>query len=332
MLHIRCGDDMRPAFEASGLPGRFQRWADPVCQGPTPAGLDHAAWRDVRARYAAEAYDEPLDDARRYLDEQDAGLATALDEDEVVLWFEHDLFDQTVLIYLLDWLARHLPLKPRLALICIDRYPGIEPFYGIGQLKPEHLADLFPSRRPVTAAQIDAAVRAWTAFCAPDPLALEAFLREDEDDALPFLDAALLRHLEEFPSTLNGLGRSEQQAVMAVADEPMSPSDVFRINQRMEDAPWCGDRMYWHYLRRLAGARMPALAIDGAVEWWKGPEGARGATVGLTRTGHALLRRAADWVTVNGIDRWIGGIRLQGRTAAWRWDAAARRLVGAENA
>ncbi|WP_256831125.1 hypothetical protein [Paenibacillus sp. Pae15] len=27
------------------------------------------------------------------------------EHDEVVLWFEHDLFDQTLLIYLLQWLA-----------------------------------------------------------------------------------------------------------------------------------------------------------------------------------------------------------------------------------
>jgi hypothetical protein len=332
MLHIRCGDDMRPAFEASGLPGRFLRWADPVCQGPTPAGLDHDAWREARASYAAAAYDEPLEGAYRYLDEQDAGLATALEEDEVVLWFEHDLFDQTVLIYLLDWFARHLPLKPRLTLICIDRYPGIEPFYGIGQLEPEHLAALFETRKPVTAGQFEAAVRAWAAYRSPDPLAIESFLKDDQDNALPFLDAALLRHLEEFPSTINGLGRSEQQAVMSVADEPMSASDLFRMNQRLEDAPWCGDRMYWHYLKRLAGAHMPALAIEGPDDWWKSREGVRESQVGLTRTGFALLRRAADWVSVNGIDRWIGGVHLQGRTAAWRWDAGERKLVRAGNA
>jgi hypothetical protein len=35
-------------------------------------------------------------------------------------------------------------------------------------------------------------------------------------------------------------------------------------------------------------------------------------------------------VRLNGIDRWLGGVHLQGGEAAWRWDADAGRLARGE--
>ena len=40
-----------------------------------------------------------------------------------------------------------------MSLICIDRFPGVERFIGLGQLDPAQLASLYPSRRQVTAEQ-----------------------------------------------------------------------------------------------------------------------------------------------------------------------------------
>src|SRR6266849_5721966 len=96
-------------------------------------------------------------------------LAAAPNEnDEVVFWFEHDLFDQLLLIR-----ALHVIRDARnVSLICIDRFPGVEPFFGLGQLNAEQLKSLFPTRKPVTAAQYEVASRTWNAFREPEPAAL----------------------------------------------------------------------------------------------------------------------------------------------------------------
>ena len=67
-----------------------------------------------------------------------AGWRRAVDDhdayDELVLWFEHDLFDQLNLIHLLSYLGRrHALLKP-VSLVTLDRFPGIADFKGLGQL------------------------------------------------------------------------------------------------------------------------------------------------------------------------------------------------------
>ncbi len=53
MLHIRPGDDILPKLKEAHLPGEFIRWADALCQGPTPSGLSQTKWRNLRARFAA---------------------------------------------------------------------------------------------------------------------------------------------------------------------------------------------------------------------------------------------------------------------------------------
>src|SRR5690606_2832987 len=125
MLHIRCGDDIRDRLAEAGLPGRFLRWCDPLCQGPTPA-LDPAAWHLTRAAFIAENYGLTAAEAARRLAEEEAGLDAWRDHDEIVLWFEHDMFDQLVLARLLDWFGARSLGSRRLSLVCIGAWPGIE--------------------------------------------------------------------------------------------------------------------------------------------------------------------------------------------------------------
>lgn len=47
----------------------------------------------------------------------------------------------------------------------------------------------------------------------------------------------------------------------------------------------------------------------------------------LTDIGARVLAGAADQVTLNGVDRWIGGVHLFGRHVTWRWDDATETIV-----
>ena len=50
-------------------------------------------------------------------------------------------------------------------------------------------------------------------------------------------------------------------------------------------------------------------------------------TIALTETGRALLDGAVDRVARCGIDRWLGGVHLEGHGPVWRYDAESRRVV-----
>jgi hypothetical protein len=54
--------------------------------------------------------------------------------------------------------------------------------------------------------------------------------------------------------------------------------------------------------------------------------------VALTEAGRSVLDGAADHVSLNGIDRWIGGVHLVGRSVPWRWDEGVEAVVSSAGA
>ncbi|MEO7134937.1 MAG: hypothetical protein ABI024_12030, partial [Vicinamibacterales bacterium] len=52
-------------------------------------------------------------------------------------------------------------------------------------------------------------------------------------------------------------------------------------------------------------------------------------TLDLTAHGRNVLLGRADRLQLCGIDRWLGGVHLQGRGPAWRWSRKAGHLIEA---
>src|SRR6185295_1236 len=90
----------------TSLPGEHFAFREALLDGPTPENFKDGDWRFVRARHLWAAYGLDLKECLGQLRAQEQKLATFSEHDEVVLWFEHDLFCQVNLIYLLDWLSQ----------------------------------------------------------------------------------------------------------------------------------------------------------------------------------------------------------------------------------
>ena len=294
--------------------------ADVLHEGPCPP-VDGDAWHAVRAGFLAGLVDQPDERLRAGLASGDRIVTDACARgDEIVLWFEHDLFDQLEVIRTLDLMNR--ARGPwRASLICIDRFPGVEPFYGLGQLSAEQLSTLVGTEAPITPEHLTVASAAWAAFRSADPRDLLAIA---ESSALPFLGAALRRFLAEYPSVDNGLNQTEEIALQALAAGPTSAGALFRAAQAREARPFLGDLSFFDMLHRLASARVPLVSLE------KGPQAtaARDHRVALTGAGGDVLARQADHVRLNGIDLWRGGVHLTGQDRSpWRWDARTETLV-----
>src|SRR4029077_9441032 len=128
---------------------------------------------------------------------------------------------------LLDWFSAQDLARVRLSLIQINEYPGVNPFHGLGQLNGGPLAQLFPARKDVTAEQLALAREVWHAFRASDPAALVELTNRDLPD-LPFARAALRRFLEEYPSTTDGLSRTQRQILRAAASGNRRKREIYK--------------------------------------------------------------------------------------------------------
>ena len=333
MLHVHCGDSSANALRASDVPGEVIVWCDPVVEGPTPVGLGEDEWRAVRARYLAAGEPGKGEGCRKWLAQQDEAIAQFREYGEVVLWFDACLFDQTILVRLLDWFGARDLGRTKLSLICIGAFPGFERFRGLGELTGEQLASLLPLRQEVTPAQLALASEAWAAYGSADPIAIEALTVKDTS-ALPFLHAALLRHLERFPSVRNGLSRLEDEVLDAVAGGRTRLDEIFREVSDKEERPFFGDTTVWAVLADLARGAQPLVTADGPSalpRWWTPAVDLGAWTVRATDAGRQVLAGKADWVALRGIDRWIAGVHLSGSDAVWRYDDERGKLVRATN-
>jgi hypothetical protein len=325
--HVANGSSTTDLIERAGLAGTRSLWADPLDDGPVPAGLADRELLGVRSLHLAAGEGVTAAEVADELTRWRSAIADTTAYDELVLWYEHDLFDQLNLIQLVDWLSSAIAGSGAVTLISIGGFPGRPAFRGLGELTPSELGSLFPSRRPLAAAQYAVAQRAWCAFRSPDPREIESLLASDTA-ALPFLSSALRRHLEELPSADDGLARSERRLLELARAGPIDIRKAFGAVSRGETAFFLSDRTFWRRIESLRYSS-PAL-IESSEDESAAPRGGlslpRG-TITLTDAGRALLGGGFDRVARCGIDRWLGGVHLEGRGPTWRWDRRASRVV-----
>ena len=322
-MHIRCGHDISRELREAGLHGDFNAHVNPYLQGPV---TDTPDWLERRTRFIADTfapYDPRehaavLEDAR----DEERRLAASRDYARVVLWLEHDRYDQFVLLRCLDWFAEH-GAPPRLELVGPSDFPGATRFVGLGQLPPEALRLLWERREPVRAEQLEFGRRAWSAFRAPDPRALAAHVREGTP-LLPALAGALHRHLQELPSVNDGLGLTHRLLLEALAENNRQRVGrlVGLVMHDRDPLPGLGDLGYDLALRELATPPEPLVRRSGSNsrEAWHLDE------VAITTAGVAVLTGKRDALDLPLPERWVGGVRIAPSQRNWRWDERTRAV------
>jgi hypothetical protein len=319
VLHVTNGDCAAGLLRRSGIPGDVLVWPDVLHEGPIPA--EHGAvWRLTRARFLHESGGGSFEHMLREYERGDAALDRYREHDELVLWFEHDLFDQLLLARHLHWLGTQGQVGTQVSLICIDRFPGVDRFAGLGQLSPSDLATLFPTRQPVTPAHVRAGADVWRAFTSGDPRALNAIVRHGVAE-LPFMSGALKRHLEEFPHVRDGLSRTERAVLESVASSPRDVRELFIALQDLEERIYMGDATFWNIVRRMANGAEPLVGVSGPAD---ADEALPPVKISLAPAGQRVLAGGADAVRLRGIDRWLGGVHLTPQNV-WRWDGESVR-------
>ncbi|MBP2110952.1 sigma-70 family RNA polymerase sigma factor [Paenibacillus silagei] len=333
MLHIVNGDTVGDKLKQGIVQGEVLVWREIYSAGPI--FIDPAAEQNqqLRAEVLQATMGIPAAEYVAGCAEQEQRISGFRKYDEVVLWFEHDLFDQSMLAYLLHWFNGQKLVNTKLSLLCIGEFPGIELFHGLGQLTEAQLSTLPGTWRTIGRKELQLGSLLWEAYAASDPRKLADLLaakREElEGGALAFAYDAFMAHLSRLPSVENGLGIVEQTTLQAVANGMDTPLKLFRQVTDELHRLGMGDTEYWKILRTLTAGTKPLLELDGVAEltdYRELPEFLN-RSVTLTAWGEQVLAGAADRLQLQSIDEWYGGLHLEGHDAPWRWDRAAERPV-----
>ena len=305
LLHVTNGESAGNTLRQTSLGGAVLSWQDVLHEGPVPDGPPDEL-RATRARFLSECGWGSVPSLLEALERRDRLFEQALESvTQVVLWFEHDLYDQLQLLQALAAAREGIEL--------------IQSGRDLGPLDADELEALWPERRPVTAELLALAREAWQAFRAPEPTAVAALLELDTS-ALPFLGSAIQRLLEELPDAESGLSRTERQLLEPLLDGPRRPHELFLASQAREEAVFMGDAWAWKRLAELAPLveELPPPPPLGDPHVWAATQ------VKLAPAGRDVLEGRADRVELAPPDRWLGGTHVDG---TWRWDGARRRLL-----
>ncbi|WP_235031359.1 DUF1835 domain-containing protein, partial [Geminicoccus flavidas] len=322
-LHIRCGSDIGPGLKQAGFAGDFLEYSDPLCQGPV---CNDADWLKERVDFIAHAYGPGSGMHREAvaakLQRAEEGLRSAAARYErVVLWFEHDSYDQLILARCLAEFAERPPL--RLELVSPARFPGGVRFIGLGQLPPEALRLLWTERKPVTAKALAAGRSVWDALRAPDPRPL-AVLASQGTAGIPQLGRAVRRHCQELPWTQDGLSLTQQLILGLLAEEARMAGQLFRdLTLEREPLPWMSDLIFHDIVESMRQVESPVFTgtFQGEDRHW-----AR-EVLTITPLGRAVLAGEVDWLTLSPLARWVGGVLVPASAPCWRWDEDRGAIV-----
>src|SRR5215203_4857732 len=168
-LHVTNGDSAVGGIKAVDAPGDILPWRDVLHEGPVPSRVSLHELSRIRAKFLVSQGADNPETLERDLAARDDMLRAYREYDEIILWFEWDLYDQLQLIQVLDILASSSQAAsasaPQISIICIEGY--------LGALPVERFHPLYEERSPVTIEMVSAASEAWQAFRSDDPRDLE---------------------------------------------------------------------------------------------------------------------------------------------------------------
>ncbi|GAA4409245.1 hypothetical protein GCM10023187_32250 [Nibrella viscosa] len=273
ILHILNGDATLHGFRHSGLRGDVAVWREMLSEGPVKADVrsDEEFWSIrrnwIQAQFgdrlpAEETYDEKV--VREF-----ERICQYADYDEVIFWFEQDLFCQINLVFLLGCFAR-VDLGPvTLKQVSIDHHPEVPDFKGLGQLSGAQLAALYPSAEALTAHELTVAAQVWQAYAGTDPYKLIDLLSTDFGK-LRYLKAALLNHLRRFPAQQTDLNAIERQLISIQNQASLTESELVGHFLQQDRVYGIGDWSVAQYIRQMNAGLRPTPRWVGGYEI--GPE------------------------------------------------------------
>ena len=251
-LHILNGDSTAAIFSKSSILGHQIIWREMLCEGSIQ---DEIGSDDFwKSRYAffenqlgiqkLEYYDKTikeivkLDDLSNY--------------NEVVLWFEYDLFCQVNLIATCTYLLKSFRKDINYFLVCTGKEKGKEQLQTLSDYNYKDYQLLYEKKLKITKNNLLFAEESWNLYIKNDEEKLKKF-NFNKSPKFSYLQSAINQHLQRFPKQ-NGLNQIENKILEIINSGLTDKNQIIKqllIWQQKETIYGFGDMQYFIILKKL---------------------------------------------------------------------------------
>jgi hypothetical protein len=251
-IHIFNGDSTLPILEKSGIKGAIVVWRELLCEGPLSKDIaSDVFWQKRYEFFETEIGVKRLD----YFDKTIKEILKLEDlssYNEVVLWFEFDLFCQVNLLAACTYLLDNYVKKANYYLICTGKEKGKEGLQTLSNYSFEDFQKLYANKSPLSKANLIFAKDCWNVYVENDFEKLKVY-DFNQSSKFEYLELAINQHLKRFPD-VNGLNQIENKILGIIHSYALTENEIIRtllIWQSAETVYGFGDMQYFQYLKKL---------------------------------------------------------------------------------
>ncbi len=216
ILHITNGDSLTERLKDIDLDGEVVVWREMLCEGPTRSHVGDDKFIEVRKKFLSDKYGiTPADYEEKFVT-QLKKLAAIDSYDEIILWFEFDLFCHINMLAAISFLLDSKHKEP-LYLVCSGRVPGVKELIGLSELSDKQLIKHYERKIRLSEDDLDMADFIWKLYCGKDPSKLKPEIRKSSN--FKYLSSCIRAHIERYPNIRTGLNALETNILKLIDRE-----------------------------------------------------------------------------------------------------------------
>lgn len=252
IIHVLNGDSTAKIFGKVKLTGKVIVFNEMLCEGLLKEDVGSDSF--FKSRY--EFFEKEFQiDKLTYFDKSIKPLVQLEDGssyNEVVLWFEYDLFCQINMLAVCTYLLKNYRKDNRYYLVCVGNKKGEKNLQTLSEYSPEEFLELYANKVKLTRNDLVFANECWKVFVRNNKEEIAKF-NFNKSSKFSYLQNAIKQHLERFPKN-NGLNQIENKIIDIISSGNFKSNEILSqlLNwQSKETIYGFSDLQYLKYLNKL---------------------------------------------------------------------------------
>ncbi len=249
-LHITNGDSFTQKLKTLKLKGDIITWREMLCEGKTETNVGSESFWKTRFDFLHKNYKVSKSWFVEKTLKEYRSLCNHKQQDQIILWFEYDLFCQINMLAVLSWLKKHRRYA-EIHLVCIGDEDETNRLYRLNDLSDEQLLNSYENKVKLSQNDVEYADYVWQLYCSDNPIRLENLIDFDNYQ-FDYLSDAVKVHLRRFPTIKNGLNELENRVLeFSLQQKPKSKKELLSSLIQNQGFYGFGDTQYERVITNL---------------------------------------------------------------------------------